>query len=87
MKTTTAKATAVRPVVEVITSERTLEGGGFDERHSWRSPLRGALRTSNLHPSLRNRHVPVPLLAPGEIVPLEDRALRAAGRRTGKPIC
>jgi len=51
-----------RPVLSVIESIRTLEGGGFDERQPWRLPLRGALRASNF--------------APGEIGRLADRTLR-----------
>jgi hypothetical protein len=51
-----------RPVVSVIQSISTLEGGGFDGRHPWRPPLRGALRASNF--------------APGEIVRFADRTLR-----------
>lgn len=51
-----------RPVVSVVDSVRTLEGGGFDGRHPWRPPLRGALRASNF--------------APGEIVRFADRTLR-----------
>jgi len=62
MTTATVQAGIVRPVVEVVTSEKTLEGGGFDEHHPWRSPLRGALRASNF--------------APGEIVRSAGRALR-----------
>jgi len=39
MTTSADRPDRVRPVVEVITSERTLEGGGFDERlSSLRSP-------------------------------------------------
>lgn len=70
MTTATAEAPNVRPVVEVVTSEQTLEGGGFDGRHPWRPPLRGALRASNS--------------APGRIVPCVDRALRAR-LLTGNP--
>jgi hypothetical protein len=73
MTTATSTITTVRPVIAVVDSERTLEGGGFDEHHPWPSPLLGALRASNF--------------VPGKIVPSEDRALRAIGRRTGKPIC
>ena len=73
MTTATAKVSNVRPVVKVITSESTLEGGGFDERHPWRSPLRGALRASNS--------------VPNRIVPFADRALRAHGLLTGNPQC
>jgi hypothetical protein len=71
MTTAAAKLDCVRPVVEVVTSEKTLEGGGFDERHPWRSPLRGALRASNF--------------APGEIVPSADRAFHAR-LLTGNPV-
>ena len=69
MKTAAAKANSVRPVVEVVTSEKTLEGGGFDERHPWRSSLPGALRASNF--------------APGEIVRFAGRAREAHDLLTG----
>jgi hypothetical protein len=51
-----------RPVVSVIDSIRTLEGGGLNGSHPWRPPLRGAPRASNF--------------APGEIVRFVDRTLR-----------
>ncbi|GAB4508340.1 MAG: hypothetical protein Tsb0026_06820 [Sulfuricaulis sp.] len=70
MTTLTAKTHTIRPSTAVINSENTLEGGGFDERHPWRSPLRGALRASNS--------------APGRIVPCVDRALHAR-LLTGNP--
>jgi len=39
MRTAATKVNGIRPVVDVVTSEKTLEGGGFDERlSSLRSP-------------------------------------------------
>jgi len=70
MTTATAKVSNVRPVIDVITSEKTLEGGGFDGRHPWRPPLRGALRAPNS--------------APGRIVLSVARALRTR-LLTGNP--
>jgi hypothetical protein len=53
-----------RPVKSVVESVRTLEGGGFDGRHPWHPPLRGARRASNS--------------APGGIVQSVVRAFRAS---------
>ena len=55
-------ATQERSVTAVMDSVRTLEGDGFDGRHPWRPPLRGALLASNF--------------TPGDIVRFAGRTLR-----------
>ena len=71
MKTAAAKANSVRPVVEVVTSEKTLEGGGFPVRRPF-----PAARLLQVDPFLLLDHLGPVQWGPGQGIGAPDHPHR-----------